>query len=537
MALWKGSAVFEYAPYTSLWFAPAGFSVAILMLWRRDGFIKVWLCVWINSLYAQFSQYHNAEFFNNLLLSTALAFGFTLPYWLAVTLYNRLEQKYKDDSRHMLLKLAMSPVFLLAGALGAAILGISALVMFGDLSMADGRNIWLAWWVGDYVGVMILTPAFILLGARFFHRWTEPMDTLLVQNAEPGKAQKIDWVSWIVIILVTLLPAIIAIVRAEIDHRIPIILAFFLALLPITILAIRNSWAVVVSTILMSSLCIILVVKYFTVIGEGMEYQTTLLAIAITTFYFFNFVKAFVARTQQLVEMERSLGTASRLLTLNELGANIAHELRTPLQVALTSSQRVRRRLEKLDGDWSIETRELGNIKAAIDQAGKTIERVRNLVKSGAPSEKSCTIDDALDILRKLIEPAALQDGISLKIQDANHLPAVAMEKNELVQILLNLISNSLQSLKNHPHKEITITIKQLNQRSLALEISDSGNGVDPSFQPKIFAIGNSRSSDGLGLGLWVSQSIAKRRGGSLEYIAEDDARWYFRLILNTSER
>jgi diguanylate cyclase (GGDEF)-like protein len=101
-------------------------------------------------------------------------------------------------------------------------------------------------------------------------------------------------------VLIVLLPSITAVARSEIDDRIPTIFAFMLALLPIALLATRASWAVIVTVGVLSSLSTICTVKYVGVIGDGFPYQTALLAMIITAFYFHAFFNVVDSQSRQL---------------------------------------------------------------------------------------------------------------------------------------------------------------------------------------------------------------------------------------------
>jgi C4-dicarboxylate-specific signal transduction histidine kinase len=74
-----------------------------------------------------------------------------------------------------------------------------------------------------------------------------------------------------------------------------------------------------------------------------------------------------------------------------------------------------------------------------------------------------------------------------------------------------------------------------VDDTTMFLEITDSGKGIARSNMNNLFKLGYPRSNEGLGLGLWVSKSIALRRNGNLEYIHNDD-NWCFRLTLNRIE-
>ena len=140
----------------------------------------------------------------------------------------------------------------------------------------------------------------------------------------------------------------------------------------------------------------------------------------------------------------------------------------------------------------------------------------------------------------KLIESAAHEDDVEINISDLSKLPPVAIGQNELIQVFLNLINNSISSLSEVTNKKISISAIDSNYSEIFLQISDSGRGIGKHLSTNLFKIGTSQSDDGLGLGLglglWVSRSIAERRGGSLDYINESNTDSFFQLTLKTAK-
>lgn len=315
--LWHASTVFEYAPHVSLWFAPSGLVVAVLLLWKRDGWIKAWISVFSLSVFAQITQYSTPSIGDAITVSVAIATSGTLPYWLAVKFFVRTDLASDGGVTGALLRPIWYSVLTLAAALGAAVLGILSLVTLSNLSTSEAETIWLAWWIGDFVGVTILAPLFVMIGTHLFEQWVEPHDTFLVDKGRGKEEFALGTLGWLSFALVILLPPMVAIARSEIDERIPTILAFMLALLPIAILAARASWLVIVTVVVLSSLSTIFAVKYFGVVGDGIVYQTTLLAIVITAHYFHTFVA--VAQSQSL-RIERSTEEQ------NELKDRVMHD-------------------------------------------------------------------------------------------------------------------------------------------------------------------------------------------------------------------
>jgi signal transduction histidine kinase len=536
LTLWYVAAVFEYAPFASLWYAPAGLSVAILLLWKNDGFIKVWLCVFCVSILTQYSYFDNPATSRVLLVSVSAAFTHATPYWLAIKAFNKTQVILDSRSEGILLRPIVYAFYLLAGALGAALLGIVSQLAFADMSLDTARAIWLGWWLGDYVGVIILAPVFVFIGCKYFSARTEPENIFLIRHSQAKQFFPNEISLWCAWILVALLPSMIAIARVEVDARIPEVVAFLLVLLPIAILSVKSTWGVLVSATVSSSVLIIVTVKYFGVLGDAIGYQATLLAIAVTAMYFYDVVRNFESSAQELVEKERSLNTANRLLTLNAMGANIAHELSTPLQTALSASQRVRRRIEKMRGNWAIEIDGLNNVKDAIDQASNTVESVRSLAQAPQPSESQCTITEALQLAYKLATPVAKKHDVEIEINNLSGTASVGMEQSELTQILINLISNGIRGAAGTAERKVAVSVLDLDRLRTVIEVTDSGRGVEASEATRLFQFGHSSSSDRLGLGLWVSRSIAERRGCSLEYNFDDETNWCFRLTINRTE-
>ena len=535
-ALWQMAKIFEYAPFASLWYAPAGLSVTILILWKNDGYLKVFLCVWCVSVASQYIHFNDQNILRVGLISALAAFSHTLPYWLAIKLFTKIEVILRVKPEGILIRSIAFCTLLLIGSLGAALLGIVTKIIFAGMPLTVAQNIWLSWWIGDYVGAVVLSPLFILIFYRYARKLTSPENVFLLNHSRTQNflpKEKISSIAWFLIILS---PAVIVIAQSELDARIPVVISFLIVLLPIAVLSTRASWGVLVSAIVMSSISIIIITRFLGIIDNAIAYQATLIATAVTALYFYDLVQNFELRAQKLLEVERTLSTASNLLTLNEIGVNIAHELRTPLQTALSSSQRVRRRLEKLDDDWSIELSELKNTKNAINQINNTIESVRNLVKIPTNKLQYCSVNDSLFLVNDLLKSSANQQSISINIRGTKIPYFAKIEQNELMQILMNLISNSIKSSAQTSSKEVTVSLNKLGDRKLSVEVTDSGKGIEKDDLKDLFKLGHSKLKDGLGLGLWVSKSITERQQATLEYIQHDDTQWCFRLTLDSTE-
>ena len=122
-------------------------------------------------------------------------------------------------------------------------------------------------------------------------------------------------------------------------------------------------------------------------------------------------------------------------------------------------------------------------------------------------------VEDAL----RIVEPELLRDQIQVE-RDFETLPAIAVDKHQIIQILLNLLRNSKEALKEGGSEErrIRISIRRLGQSRISLAVADAGVGLSPENLTRIFGHGFTTKADGHGFGLHSCALAAKQMGGSL---------------------
>jgi signal transduction histidine kinase len=107
-------------------------------------------------------------------------------------------------------------------------------------------------------------------------------------------------------------------------------------------------------------------------------------------------------------------------------------------------------------------------------------------------------------------------EGIDVRLQFDPELPCAAVDPAQLGQILLNLLSNALQAMGEGGHGTLTVTGEQRPDGRVCLTVADSGPGIAPDVIPRIFEPLFTTKARGLGLGLWVSRTLAHANGGDL---------------------
>ncbi|HET7366000.1 MAG TPA: PAS domain S-box protein [Burkholderiales bacterium] len=212
------------------------------------------------------------------------------------------------------------------------------------------------------------------------------------------------------------------------------------------------------------------------------------------------------------------LARVSRLTTLGELTASIAHEVNQPIGAMVTNAAACTRWLAARPPDMAEARAALHHIVADGKRAGEVIARIRALTKRQMPRL------EPLDLNRKIGDVVALADHelksqeVVLHTQLDRTLPPVAGDRVQLQQVLLNLIVNAIEamaSVHDRP-RELTIVSRRADGDSAMVEVRDCGPGLDPQAAERVFEAFYTTKPQGLGMGLSISRSIVEAHGGRL---------------------
>jgi PAS domain S-box-containing protein len=224
------------------------------------------------------------------------------------------------------------------------------------------------------------------------------------------------------------------------------------------------------------------------------------------------------AKDNALQIARTELARVSRLTTLGELTASIAHEVNQPIGAMATNAAACARWLAAKPPDMAEAQAALANIVADGKRAGEVIARIRALTKRQAPRM------EPLDVNRKVREVLALAEH-ELKIHDiviradlAPQLPSVAGDRVQLQQVLLNLIVNAIEAMSGvHDRaRELNIVTAAKDAGAVVVEVRDSGPGLDEEDTERLFEPFYTTKGEGIGIGLSISRSIVEAHGGRL---------------------
>lgn len=230
--------------------------------------------------------------------------------------------------------------------------------------------------------------------------------------------------------------------------------------------------------------------------------------------------------------LQDELAHAARLATLGELASGIAHELNQPLAAILNyanASQRYLAALPQAGEGHNEEGRNkvaqgLTRIAEHAQHAAEVIRRLRGFLRKG---QRRLQCVDPLQLAREAVGLCAWEAGqhqVEIVEQVDGPLPAVMVDPILLQQVLLNLLRNAIEANREqHPEAPSRIELDlSAREGRVHIRVTDQGPGVDEAALARLFTPFYTSKSDGLGLGLSMSQGIVEGFGGGLQAVPAD---------------
>jgi len=235
-------------------------------------------------------------------------------------------------------------------------------------------------------------------------------------------------------------------------------------------------------------------------------------------------------RDFEIKEQREELLHVTRVGKLAEFVSSLAHEISQPLTAILSYAQAAQRMLK----DREPEIAEiLQHIVNDDQRASEVIRRLRSLLKKGDPEFEPLDINKLINETVVLMTTDVTVRNKVIKEELHSKLPLIRGDRIQLQQVLLNLISNSLDAMeKSDKFREMVIRTSCKNSDTIRVEVDDSGCGIPEDNMKKLFKHFFTSKPDGLGMGLSISRSIVEAHGGRLEAKNNPDggAMFYFTL-------
>jgi C4-dicarboxylate-specific signal transduction histidine kinase len=220
---------------------------------------------------------------------------------------------------------------------------------------------------------------------------------------------------------------------------------------------------------------------------------------------------------EELRKTQDELAHVTRVTTLGELTASIAHEVNQPLGAIVTNGQACLRLLSSNDPDIKEVREAVESMIADGIRASEVIKRIRRLLKKSRGGKSSYSINDNIREVLALTASELTKNRIKVQTELADDLPYVIADRVQIQQVVLNLVLNSKEAMSAAcwQPRELLISTEHA-ESAILVTITDSGVGIAPENRERAFAPFFTSKEEGLGLGLSISQTIIESHGGRL---------------------
>jgi PAS domain S-box-containing protein len=221
---------------------------------------------------------------------------------------------------------------------------------------------------------------------------------------------------------------------------------------------------------------------------------------------------------KRMQELQTELAYMSRLTAMGEMGSTLAHEVNQPLTAITGYLKGCGMILDRMEGEHVPMLRH--GIEGAVEEAlraGAVIRQLRAFVARGET-------DQVVEDLRKLIEEAsalalagAKDKGIKVDFDLPHESPKVLVSRVQIQQVLLNLVRNAMEAMQDVDERHLAIKAEVANAGTMVcLSIKDTGTGLAPSVQEKLFTPFTTTKKTGMGVGLSICRTIIEAHGGKI---------------------
>ncbi|HEY1933359.1 MAG TPA: PAS domain S-box protein [Acetobacteraceae bacterium] len=249
---------------------------------------------------------------------------------------------------------------------------------------------------------------------------------------------------------------------------------------------------------------------------------------------FTGFVRDLTERQQtqaRLQELQEDLLHVSRLRSMGQMAAAMAHELNQPLTATANYVSAAMRLLDAPQPDLA---RIRHAMSLAVEQtlrSGEIIRRLRGFAGRGETTRQPEVVAKLLEEASALALVGLKERGVTVQLMLDPILPRVLADRVQIQQVLLNLIRNAVEAMETSPRRELALTTERWD-RMVAISVTDTGGGIPASIEAQLFQPFVTTKRDGMGIGLSVCRAIVEAHGGRLWVEPNDGGGSVFRFTL-----
>jgi PAS domain S-box-containing protein len=237
---------------------------------------------------------------------------------------------------------------------------------------------------------------------------------------------------------------------------------------------------------------------------------------------------------EALQRAQAELAHVTRVTTLGELTASIAHEVNQPLAAIVTNGEATLRWLANESPNLAEARGAVERIISDSHRASEVIKRLRELARKSDLQMAALDVNDVIADVVALVQREVLSHRVRLRLELDKTLRPVTGDRVQLQQVLINLLMNGIEAMAtvNERPRELVVRSAQRETDRVLVAVRDSGIGIDPERVDRLFMAFVTTKPDGLGMGLSICRSIIEAHGGELWALSNDDAGATFQFTL-----
>jgi PAS domain S-box-containing protein len=237
---------------------------------------------------------------------------------------------------------------------------------------------------------------------------------------------------------------------------------------------------------------------------------------------------------EKLHKTQAELAHVTRVTTLGELTASIAHEVNQPLAAAVANAEAGLRWLDRDEPDLAAARRSIEWVINDSCRAGEVIRRVRALAKKSNIEKMPLDVNDVIREAVSLVQRELSSQLVSLRTELAPSLPLILGDRVQLQQVIINLVMNGIEAMQaiTERQRKLVIRSDQDEARGVRVSVTDRGVGISAETANRLFNAFFTTKSSGMGMGLSICRSIVEAHEGRLSALPNKGPGATFQFVL-----